>query len=466
MLISFATLVLLAIWVALGVWGVTLLLSRPRARWLGAALVVEAALAVVAQVALSTIPFGIGEPLIRVKLLQVVLQATLAFVAVLGVGGLVYVAGRTWSTRLEHGRRLFKFAALLVAVPLVASGSLYGLAQASLPPRERERDPSKRSIKLPQGFSWSIYAEGTMDNPTTMTFGPDKKLYIGDISGTLWVATDSKGTCKVDSIKRFADGFTLLLGLAWHGNELYVASAGKIEALRDTKGTGVADQRRVVVQGLPSMVLMPHSNNGIAFGPDGRLYFGVGSTSEGQVEQNDHAAAVLSVKPDGSDLRVFARGFGNPFDIAFNREGQLFGGDNSPQGEGEDPPDEYNHIVEGGHYGFPYFYGDPPDNGGTIGAMVTFPPHATPTGTTFYVGNTYPPEYRDSAFVALWNRGEIARVEVARAPSGNYLGHATTFGSGFLYPIAVTNGPDGNLYVADFGTSAIYRITYDPNKAY
>jgi glucose/arabinose dehydrogenase len=30
----------------------------------------------------------------------------------------------------------------------------------------------------------------------------------------------------------------------------------------------------------------------------------------------------------------------------------------------------------------------------------------------------------------------------------------------------VTNGPDGNLYVADFGTSAIYRITYDPNKAY
>ena len=206
MLISFATLVLLAIWVALGVWGVTLLLSRPRARWLGAALVVEAALAVVAQVALSTIPFGIGEPLIRVKLLQVVLQATLAFVAVLGVGGLVYVAGRTWSTRLEHGRRLFKFAALLVAVPLVASGSLYGLAQASLPPRERERDPSKRSIKLPQGFSWSIYAEGTMDNPTTMTFGPDKKLYIGDISGTLWVATDSKGTGKVDSIKRFADG--------------------------------------------------------------------------------------------------------------------------------------------------------------------------------------------------------------------------------------------------------------------
>jgi glucose/arabinose dehydrogenase len=170
------------------------------------------------------------------------------------------------------------------------------------------------------------------------------------------------------------------------------------------------------------MVLMPHSNNGIAFGPDGRLYFGVGSTTEGQVEQNEHAAAVLSVKPDGSDLRVFARGFGNPFDIAFNPEGQLFGGDNSPQGEGEDPPDEYNHIVEGGHYGFPYFYGDPPDNGGTIGAMVTFPPHATPTGTTFYIGNTYPKEYRDSAFVALWNRGEIARVEVARAPSGNYLG--------------------------------------------
>jgi len=214
------------------------------------------------------------------------------------------------------------------------------------------------------------------------------------------------------------------------------------------------------------MILMPHSNNGLALGPDGRLYFGVGSTSNGEVEQNERAAAILSVNPDGSDLRVFARGLGNSFDVAFNADGELFAGDNSPQGEGTDPPDEFNHIVEGGHYGFPYFYGDPPDNGGTRGALVSFPAHSTPTGTTFYTGAQYPAEYRDSGFITLWNRGEIARVEVGRAASGNYLGRTSSFGSGFLYPIDVVNGPDGNVYVADFGTRPIYRITYDPNKAY
>jgi glucose/arabinose dehydrogenase len=349
-----------------------------------------------------------------------------------------------------------------LALPLIATASMAGLARASTPERERERDPNKRAIALTQGFAWNIYQQGTIDNPTTITFGADGKLYIADIAGSLWVAADNDRDGTAEHIQRFADGFNLLVGLAWHGDELYTASSGKIEALRDSDGDGVADQRRLVVEGLPSMVLMPHSNNGIAFGSDGRLYFGVGSTTSGEVELDERAAAVLSVNPNGSDLRVFARGFGNTFDVAFNSAGALFGGDNSPGGNSDegDPPDEFNYIVEGEHYGYPYFYGDPPRNGGTRGALVSFPPHASPTGVTFYTGSTYPQGYRDSAFITLWNRGEVARIEVARTAGGDYLSRTNTFGSGFLYPIDVATGPDGNLYVADFGTSAIYRITY------
>jgi glucose/arabinose dehydrogenase len=222
-----------------------------------------------------------------------------------------------------------------------------------------------------------------------------------------------------------------------------------------------------VVSDLPSLVLKPHSNNGLAFGPDGRLYFGVGSTTEGQIEENPLAAAILSVKPDGSDLKVFARGLGNTFDVAFNSAGALFGGDNSPGGEegADDPADEFNYLVEGEHYGYPYFYGDPPKNNGTRGALVTFPAHSSPTGVSFYTGATYPAQYRDNAFITLWNRGEVARIELARTSGGDYLARSTTFGKGFLYPIDTAVGPDGNLYVADFGTSAIYRITYDASQA-
>ncbi len=460
MLITFATLALLTLFLGLAACGAWLL-WRGRGRWrlAGAALLLEGLLALAAQALLSTYPVGIGEPLIRVPFAATLLQAAATLAAVIGVGALVVWLAR-WAARrfATGGRRGAAFGALLVSLPLIAGLALYGLVVASTPVRERERNPGKRQITLPRGFTWSIYAEGTMDNPTCMAFGPDGNLYIGDIAGDLWLAKDTNGDKHIDSITKFADGFQLLVGLAWRGNDLYAASAGKIEVLRDTNGDGVADQRRTIVEGLPSMILRPHTNGAIAFGPDGRLYFGVGSTTNGDYEPNPLAAAVLSVNPDGSDLKVFARGFGNTFGVAFNRDGALFGGDNSSG----DEPDEFNQIVEGGNYGYPYFYGDPPKNLGTIGPLATFPAHSSPTGVAFYGGAQFPKEYRDNAFVALWNRGEVARIEVAKTTGGQYLSRTSTFASGFLYPLAVTTGPDGDLYVADFGTTAIYRISYTP----
>jgi glucose/arabinose dehydrogenase len=92
---------------------------------------------------------------------------------------------------------------------------------------------------------------------------------------------------------------------------------------------------------------------------------------------------------------------------------------------------------------------------------VQFPAHATPTGLTFYTGSTYPQEFFDNAFAALWTRGEVARIVLNKTPQGEYRASPSVWASGFLYPIDVVNGPDGNLYIADFGTSVIYRITYD-----
>jgi glucose/arabinose dehydrogenase len=473
MLLTFATLAVLAFCISVGVVGAALLWRGRGWRIVGGVLLAQALLATVALVTLSTLPFGIGEPLIRVPFRDILVQ-TLGSAAVIGgVAGLVYLSARWARTRLVRepgakraGQRL-AVAGLLVVVPLVAAGSMAGLMRASTPERERERDPNKRPITLSRGFAANVFAQGTMDNPTTIAFGPDNKLYIADISGAIWVAEDANQDGTAEGIKLFADGFSLLVGLAWHDGELFTASSGKIEALRDSNADGVADQRRLVVGDLPSLVLKPHSNNGLAFGADSRLYFGVGSTTEGQIEDNPLAAAILSVKPDGSDLKVFARGLGNTFDVAFNSAGALFGGDNSPGGEAgmDDPPDEFNYLIEGEHYGYPYFYGDPPKSNGTRGAVVTFPAHSSPTGVSFYSGATYPAQYRDNAFITLWNRGEVARIELARTSGGDYLARSTTFGKGFLYPIDTATGPDGNLYVADFGTSAIYRITYDAGQA-
>lgn len=463
MLIATATLALLTLFVGLFVWGVALLRRR---RWIaGGLLAAQGLLLAAALVALCTIPVGIGEPFIRLPLGEALLQAGAGLLGAALTVSLLVAAYRLWNRTAGRRKRLVA-ASLLLALPVSSGLAMWGLGYWSTPERERERAAEKREIKLSPGFAWNIFARGTIDNPTAITFGPDGRLYIADIAGDLWVATDADKDGSAETIVPFADGFTLLVGLLWHDGELFCASSGKIEALRDTNGDGLADERRLVVDNLPSMILMPHSNNGLALGPDGRIYFGVGATTNGEIEQNPLAASILSVRPDGSDLKVYARGLGNSFDVAFNSKGELFGGDNSPltDADGEAPADEFNHIEEGGHYGYPYFYGDPPRRGGIKGPVVTLPPHSVPTGVTFYNGAAYPKDFYDNGFLTLWQRGEVTRIEVAEATNGSYLSRTSTFGSGFLYPIDVVTGPDGNLYVADFGTSAVYRITHDPTQ--
>lgn len=456
-MVQILSLVLFVVWGFLLVGGVRLI--QHKRYWLGGALIVETILAIAAQAALSLIPVGIGEPLIRISRREFNIIAVVA--AIILAVLLFFVLRKRATASRSPLTSSSKFSLLtLFAFPLVAGISLYSLIFFGTPERERERDPNKRVIVLPSGFVAEIYtdAKGVMDNPTVMTFAPDGKLFVADIAGNLWLCEDANKDFKIDTINKFAEGFQLLVGLAWQGNELYVSSSGKIEALKDTNGDGKVDERRTVADNLPSMILMPHSNNSLTFGPDGRIYFGVGSTVRSGREPTALGGSVLSVSTDGGDVKVFARGFGNVFDVAFNKTGQMFGGDNASNGrDGESAPDEFNHISQGGEYG-----ANEQDPLGLMGnaPLVEFPTHATPTGLTFYNGKTYPTEYHDTAFISLWNRGEIDQIVINEKGDGKYSAQRRAFASGFLYPIDAIVGPDDNLYIADFGTSAIYRIVY------
>ncbi len=456
-MILILTLALTLFW--LSVFGVGVLFVLRRRWWFGGILIVEAIVATAAQIAMTTIPVGIGQPLIRLPKAEWVWWVLGA--GVLAVLFVIMLIGHWRATRATYPQVApRRVSGVLILFPVLAALGLYGVSYFSTPLRERERNPDRRSIRLAPGFSYSVYAQGTgdfrMDNPTVMTFGPDGKLYIGDIAGDLWVATDRDGDFRVDVISKFAGGFDLLLGLAWRSDELFVSSAGKIEALRDTNGDGVADARRTVAEGLPALVLNPHSNNSLTFGPDGRLYFGVGRTTATGREPNPQAGAILSVSPDGGDVRVLAQGFGNPFDVAFNTRGDMFVGDNAGvSADGDSPPDKFHHVVAGGDYDDE----NDPFGPNKKAAVVQLGPHSVPTGLTFYSGKTYPAEYFDNAFMTLWNRGEVLRIQTSAVNNG-YRARESIFGDGFLYPIDVVTGPDGNLYIADFGTSVIYRITY------
>ncbi|MBI2862592.1 MAG: sorbosone dehydrogenase family protein, partial [Chloroflexi bacterium] len=86
-------------------------------------------------------------------------------------------------------------------------------------------------------------------------------------------------------------------------------------------------------------------------------------------------------------------------------------------------------------------------------------------GMVFYTGDQFPKEYRNNIFIALWgaNSGDprigkkVLRV-VLSGESPNYQAEVSTFATGFGNPLDITVGPDGALYITDFGRGEIVKI--------
>jgi glucose/arabinose dehydrogenase len=346
---------------------------------------------------------------------------------------------------------------LIPAIFSISSMELISLTQQSkpiLPDPEVEHD-----IKVVDGFTITVFKHLPAQNLTSIVFGPDNNLYVAGYGGDIWAISSKDGTSW-----RYASGFQVPKALAWYENSLYVASDGKVSVLRDKNGDKVADETKDIITGLPAHIYHWHANNGIVFGNDGRMYFAVGSTSDSSPETARYAASILSAKPDGSDLRTYAVGVRNPYRLAFNSEGDLFATENGPNDLKFTPSDELNHIIEGGDYGFPRYFALPPPNSGTIPPVALFPPHASADGLTFYQGHQFPAAYYDNAFVTLLQFGDIYRIELTKDANGEYSARPSVFVSGLDSPVDITTGPDGSLYVIDFNTAIIYKITYNGGK--
>jgi putative membrane-bound dehydrogenase-like protein len=463
-MIDFLALVLVTLYIGTACGGAALVWKlRGRRRWLGVPLS-ALGLAAVGLLGLMSSKYWFGDSTFFTAFinLEVTNLATSTALTVLALGlgaGAVFGVGRVALWLLRGPRPWLGLLApvlLLAAVGAAGTVALVALSSKDPPPTV---EAAQRQIQPAPGFSVALYANGPISSPTSMAIGPDGRLYVCDLHGNVWVIVES--SAGVAEPQLFADGFHEPIGLAWRGNDLYVASLGTISVLRDQNGDLRSDDRRDIVTGLPVRLYPLHQNNGLAFGPDGRLYFGLGSTHNQEPEEDSITASILSVKPDGSDLQVVARGIRNAYDIAFNRAGDLFATENQPAGMPVTPGEELNQIVLGGNYGYPYYFEQPPANSGTIGPVYVFPPHSSPDGICFYQGRQFPHEYDDNAFVASWMRGEIYRVQLTKMASGEYASRVSIFASGFVNPLDVTEGRDGSLFVADFGTGGIYRISHD-----
>jgi glucose/arabinose dehydrogenase len=243
---------------------------------------------------------------------------------------------------------------------------------------------------------------------------------------------------------------------------------------RSTNGDGSSDAVKDIIAGLPTG---RHQNNGMAIGPDGKLYMTNGSDCDDCLEPNERSATILQSNLDGSGLRIYAKGLRNPYDIVFDSSGRLWSTDN-----GSDAPcatiDELNLIVDGGDYGWPYGNaGCDPMHDGTP-PVASLGLHAAATGITFYNSSAFPAGYNNNLFATVWGSyfakpDPYDRVLLRLQPDhgGPAPGRVTisveVFGSGFKHPIDVFADRDGSLLVLDYGSDdankrdgTLYRIVY------
>src|SRR5262245_34801644 len=215
---------------------------------------------------------------------------------------------------------------------------------------------SAADVTAPPGVKVAVWATG-LSNPTAMTFGPDGRLYVAELGGQVLALAAAADKTRMT----FATGLESPLGLAFYNADLYVGRRGGVTRLTDTNGDGVADQTVTVLDGLPAL---RHQTDGLAFGPDGRLYIGQGTTSDrGETGIVKLEGSILVAERDGSGLRVFASGTRNPYGVAFlPGASTLFAVDNGRDVPASGVPDELNQIIDGGNYGWPDCWGT---NGGS-----------------------------------------------------------------------------------------------------
>lgn len=317
-------------------------------------------------------------------------------------------------------------------------------------------------LAVPPGFGGNVYFLG-LSNPTSIAVSGDGRVFVSEQDGDIAVLSDSDSDGTADSAELYARGFVAPLGLLNHEDTLYVSHRGSVTALVDSNGDGQVHEIETIVSNLPVGI---HQNNGLALGPDGKMYLTLGSTCNACRERSDLSASVLQLNPDGSDMRVYSSGLRNVYDIAFHPEdGTLFGADNGRDELDLHVPEELNLLVDGGDYGWPDCWGDGQGSNceGTLAPVAEMEERSSANGLLFYTGGMFPEEYRNDLFIVQWGSHlrdtgrKVVRVRLER-DGESYTAELSDFALGIDRPLDIALASDGSLLVADHGSGTIYRI--------
>jgi glucose/arabinose dehydrogenase len=333
-------------------------------------------------------------------------------------------------------------------------------------------------LKTPPGYHVSVYAMG-LGTARVMVLTPKGDIILSSLpSKVLLIKKDESGKGSSTQVEVLLSGLHNPSGLFLEGDQLYVAEESRVSRVRfDVEAGKIVGALEPIIPRLPPDG--NHFTRTIKKGPDGFFYASIGSSCNVCIEKNPWRAAMIRFRP-GEPPQLFASGLRNT--VGFDWQpgtNDLYGVDNGRDWLGDDlPPEEVNHLVEGGFYGWPYLYGDnqpDPEYGQRAGDRAShalppaykLPAHVAPLALLF-LRHVPDAEFADAALVTehgSWNRSQKIGYQVVALHWRNGEISEEPFLSGFLSaarvfgrPVDVVEDTEGNIYVSDDYNGAIWRV--------
>jgi putative membrane-bound dehydrogenase-like protein len=349
----------------------------------------------------------------------------------------------------------------------VPAGFGFGPPPGGGPPGGRPSGPIdergfRAEVRVPDGFDATLFAAPPkIGYPVALAAAPTGELFVavdeqGSIGrtpggGKVLRCVDKDGDGKVDEVTVFAK-MDHPRGLIYQDGNLWVLHPPFLSVYHDG-GKGVADRSEVLVTGLTSDMIDrrggDHTTNGIRMGLDGWIYIAVGDYGCPEARAKDGSkvtmrGGIVRVRPDGTDLEIFATGLRNPFDIGIDPFMNLFTRDNDDNRAGGWDI-RVSHLIQGAYYGYSQHYANFPDE--------IMPPlgqfgGGSGTGNLFLQDDRWPEKFRNVLLTGDWGRSEVYRHELHR--------HGPTFDlkqEVFLKvprPTGIDMDGSGRLYVASW----------------
>jgi glucose/arabinose dehydrogenase len=353
--------------------------------------------------------------------------------------------GRTMRSRFRRSRCILLASLSVIALSFAPTRASAATARVSI----------GAGLRGPDGLAASVFAKG-LRYAAALT---------SDSEGRLWIATAAatdKGTDAIylvpstgaTPVKIVTDVHTPL-GIVWVGDTLYVSQHGGVLALGGFDGSSFSTRSTIV-----SFADGTGELNGITLGTDGRLYVGISAPCDSCTPDDAYSASIVSFLPDGSDLQVYASDLRAPIGLAFFPDtSDLFVTMNQRDDLGKKTPGDWLALVRAGDsWGFPSCYGQRTTKcSATPSPVAELDTHAAVSGVAVVTGQLGA-TVGTSAVVAEWMTGKVRLVHLTRSGTG-YVGKTGTLLTGLKNPVGVTLDAGGALYVSDWTTGKIYRIT-------